>query len=82
MTAATTQGAAHAVPTFDPWFWLCALTNAGGGYALASRRKLWLVVDQVPADALVPLMGVLIGQPDRQEAVRATIERRQSGEAA
>ena len=61
---------------------MCALTNAVGGYALASGRKLWLVVDQVPADALVPLMGVLIGQPDRPEAVRATNARRQSGELA
>jgi hypothetical protein len=79
MTPANDRGPAVA-STFDPGAWLSALTQAGGGYALASGRKLWLVVDQVPADALTPLMAVLIGQPERQEAVRATIERRQNGE--
>lgn len=69
-----------AVPTFDAWAWLCELTEAGGGYALASGRKLWLIVDGVPADALTPIMAALVGHPDRQEAVRATIERQQLGE--
>ena len=71
-----------AAPTFDPCAWLCALTEAGGGYALASERKLWLVVDLVPYEALVPLMSALVGHPDRQAAVRETIERRQAGELA
>ncbi len=82
MIAANTQGAAQAAPTFDPWAWLAALTDAGGGYALASGRKLWLVVDQVLAEALVPLMAALIGRPDRQEAVRFRIEHRQLEEMA
>jgi hypothetical protein len=82
MTTSFEQGAALAASTFDPWAWLCALTEAGGGYALASGRKLWLVVDHVPADALTPIMAALVGHPDRQEAVRSTIERRQIGELA
>ncbi len=69
------------VPTFDPWAWLCDLTEAGGGYALASGRKLYLVVDQIPATTLTPIMAALVGHPDRQEAVRSLIERRQNGEA-
>nr|WP_269141496.1 hypothetical protein [Sphingomonas sp. IC-56] len=73
-----TQGAA--APTFDAAAWLHTLTELGGGYALASGRKLWLVVDQVPADDLTSLMSVLVGHPDRQEAVRATIQHRQAGE--
>lgn len=75
-----TPPAKLAPPPFDPWDWLSELTEAGGGYALASGRKLWLVVDQVPADALTHLMAKLVGHPDRQEAVRQTIERRQAGE--
>lgn len=74
-----TQGAS--APTFDAAAWLNTLTDLGGGYALASGRKLWLVVDQVPADDLTPLMALLVGYPDRQEEVRSTIERRQAGEA-
>jgi hypothetical protein len=70
-----------ALPAFDAPAWLHSLTEVGGGYALASGRKLWLVVDQVPAEALTPLMAALVGHPERQEAVRATIERRQAGEA-
>lgn len=80
MNAANDRGPATA-PTFDPSAWLCALTEAGGGYALASGRKLWLIVDGIPADALTPIMAALVGHPDRQEAVRVTIERVQRGEA-
>ncbi len=82
MIAASETSAVVSASGFDPWAWLCDLTEAGGGYALASGRKLWLVVDHVPADTLTPLMAALIGQPDRQEAVRCTIERRQIGETA
>lgn len=68
-------------PTFDAASWLSDLVAIGGGYALASGRKLWLVVDHCPADELTGVMAQIVGQPDRVDAVRATIERRQAGEA-
>ena len=67
---------------FDPTAWLSALVAIGGGYALASGRKLWLVVQDCPADELTPIMAQLVGKPDRVEAVRSAIERRQIGERA
>jgi hypothetical protein len=67
--------------TFCPTAWLHNLVQIGGGYALASGRKLWLVVEHCPADELTPLMAQIVGHPDRAEAVRVTIERRQNGEA-
>jgi len=74
------QGSAQALP-FDPAAWLGALVEIGGGYALASGRKLWLVVNDCPANELTPVMAQLVGYPERVEAVRVTIERRQGGEA-
>lgn len=76
-----TQGAAGAVPNFDPAAWLSALVSVGGGYALASGRKLWLVVEECAAVDIEDLMRPLIGHPDRIEAVRSAIERRQNGGA-
>lgn len=73
---------APASPTFDPAAWLSALVAIGGGYALASGRKLWLVVQDCPADELTPIMAQVVGHPERVEAVRTAIERRQNGEAA
>lgn len=67
-------------PTFDPAAWLSALVSIGGGYALASGRKLWLVVEECAAVDIEGLMRPLIGHPDRIEAVRSAIERRQNGE--
>ncbi|MEN2787578.1 hypothetical protein ACFOKI_02835 [Sphingomonas qilianensis] len=67
-------------PTFDPTAWLHALVAIGGGYALASGRKLWLVVQDCPADDLTPVMAQLVGHPERVEAVRTVIERRQVGQ--
>ena len=64
---------------FDPSAWLSALVAIGGGYALASGRKLWLVVQDCPADELTPIMAKIVGHPDRVEAVRAVIEQRQNG---
>ena len=66
--------------TFDAPAWLSALVAIGGGYALASGRKLWLVVQDCPADALTPIMAEIVGKPDRVEAIRWTIEQRQNGE--
>lgn len=81
MTAATNRGSAQASPAFDPTAWLAALVEIGGGYALASGRKLWLVVQDVPADDLTPIMAQIVGNPERIEAIRWAIERRQLGEA-
>lgn len=67
-------------PMFNPTVWLHNLVQIGGGYALASGRKLWLVVEHCPADELTPLMAQIVGRPDRAEALRVTIERRQNGE--
>ena len=67
---------------FDPTAWLSALVNIGGGYALAAERKLWLVVNDCPADELTSVMAQLVGLPDRVEAVRVAIERRQNGDVA
>lgn len=76
MFANDNTGATPAACTFDAWAWLGSLTQAGGGYALASGRKLWLVVDHVPADTLTPIMAQIVGHPERVEAVCSTIERR------
>ena len=66
---------------FEPTAWLSARVSIGGGYALASGRKLWLVVQDCPADELTTVMSQVVGHPDRAEAVRCVIERRQNGEA-
>jgi hypothetical protein len=74
--------ATQSAPTgFDPALWLRALTAIGGGYALASDRKLHLIVSECPDDDLTPVMAQVIGQPDRIDAVRIAIERRQIGDA-
>lgn len=74
------QDAGDQLPAFDPAGWLHNLVQIGGGYALASGRKLWLVVEHCPADELTTVMSQIVGHPDRAEAVRVTIERRQNGE--
>jgi hypothetical protein len=81
MAPKLTQGAARSLPNFDPSAWLSALVSIGGGYALASGRKLWLVVEECSAIDIEDLMRPLIGHPDRVEAVRTAIERRQNGGA-
>jgi hypothetical protein len=72
--------ATQVTPKFDAAGWLSALVSIGGGYALASGRKLWLVVQDCPADALTSIMAEIVGKPDRVEAIRWTIEQRQNGE--
>ena len=67
---------------FDPGAWLNTLVQIGGGYALASGRKLWLVVRDCPVEQLTTVMAQLIGHPERVEDVRTLIERRQIGEVA
>lgn len=68
--------------TFDPVGWLRTLTTIGGGYALVSGRKLAFLVDDCDGEALTSVMSQIVGQPERQEALKAAIERRQMGEAA
>lgn len=66
---------------FDPRLWLGALTAIGGGYALMADRRLTFLVDDCEGDALTPIMAQIVGQPDRQEALKHTIELRRAGEA-
>lgn len=74
------QGGAPASPTFNAAAWLHALVSIGGGYALASDKRIWFVVAECPADELTTVMAQIVGHPERQDAVRLTIERRQNGE--
>lgn len=74
------QTAGPSSPTFNAARWLHSLVQIGGGYALASDKRLWLVVADCPADELTDVMAQVVGYPDRQDAVRLTIERRQNGE--
>jgi hypothetical protein len=76
------QEGATAPSTFNPARWLHSLVQIGGGYALASDKRLWLVVADCPADELTDVMAQVVGYPERQDAVRLTIERRQNGELA
>ncbi len=80
MATQLTQEAATGSSAFSPARWLHSLVQIGGGYALASDKRLWLVVADCPADELTSVMAQIVGHPDRQDAVRLTIERRQNGE--
>ena len=71
-----------ATSDFDPRLWLSTLTAIGGGYALMADRRLTLMVDGCDDDDLAFVMSQVIGQPERQEAIKAAIEQRQFGEAA
>ena len=66
---------------FDPALWLGALTTIGGGYALTADRRLTFLVHDVGNDDLAPVMAQIVGRADRQEAVKAAIERHREGEA-
>jgi hypothetical protein len=81
-TQTATARCQHHACTFDPSAWLQSLVQIGGGYALASGRKLWLVVEACDPDELASVMRPLVGAPDRVEAVRTAIEMRSFGEAA
>lgn len=67
--------------SFNPYLWLDALASIGGGYALGSDRRAFLLVDRCDGGHLTAVMGQITGQPERVEAVRTAIERRQTGEA-
>lgn len=80
MAYATQPALRSATPSFDPRAWLSAFVSIGGGYALASGRKLWLVVQDCPADDLTPVMAQIVGKPERAEAIRLFMEAQQRGE--
>lgn len=67
---------------FDPAIWLRALTEIGGGYALVADRRLAFLVDDCDGEALTSVMAQVVGQADRQEAIKLAIEGRQNGEIA
>lgn len=69
--------------TFDATLWLRALVAIGGGYALTPEpeRRLWLFVNHCDPDELTPIMAQLIGNRERQEAIRDAIVSKQNGEA-
>lgn len=71
-----------AADVFDPGTWLAAFVQIGGGYALASGRKLWLVVDRCEHGDLTAVMRPLIGNPGRVEAIRRAIEAHSLGQVA
>lgn len=79
---ATQLSPAGTVRSFSPAAWLHNLVQIGGGYAMTTERKLWLVVEHCPSDELEPLIAQIVGNPDRVEAVRTVIERQQIGEMA
>ena len=65
---------------FDPTLWLNALTVIGGGYALMADRRLAFLVDECDGEALTGVMAQIVGRPERQDAIKFAIERRQMGE--
>lgn len=67
---------------FDPGVWLGAFTAIGGGYALMSGRKLAFLVDECDAEDLTGIMAQIVGQPERQEAIKSAIERRSLGQVS
>jgi hypothetical protein len=69
-------------PRFDPQLWLSAFAEIGGGYALMAGRRLVFLVEGCDGEPLTSVMAQIVGHPDRQEAIKATIERRQNGDPA
>jgi hypothetical protein len=67
---------------FDPKLWPEALTQIGGGYALMADRRLAFLVGQCDGAELTVVMSAIVGQQERQEAVKTAIERRQLGMAS
>jgi len=68
--------------SFDPTLWLDAFTRIGGGYALMADRRLAFVVQDCDGEDLARVMAQIIGDDERQQAIKAAIERRQCGESA
>ena len=78
------QGAASAAPTFpsafSPTDWLDTFAALGGTYALMSDRRLALIVGRAMLDDLSAHMQQVASWPERQDALRDAIERRQAGD--
>lgn len=68
------------VQSFEPHLWLQALTAIGGGYALMGDRRLAFLVDECDGEDLTGVMAQIVGQPERQEAIKSAIERRSLGQ--
>lgn len=68
------------IDRFDPRLWLAAFAQIGGAYVLMSDRKLALLIDDCEPDVLTPMMAQVVGHPERQDAIKAAIERRQIGD--
>lgn len=66
---------------FDPRMWLSAFAAMGGGYALMADRRLAFVVHDCDGDDLTRAMSQIVGNTERQEALKLVIEQRQAGEA-
>ena len=69
-------------PRFDPQLWLSAFAEIGGGYALMADRRLAFLVEGCDGEPLTSVMAQIVGNPERQEALKSAIERRQSGDLA
>jgi len=67
--------------SFDPKAWLGTFAAIGGGYALMADRRLAFLVDACDGEDLTGVMAQIVGKPERQDAIKAAIERRQNGEA-
>lgn len=67
---------------FDPAIWLAALSTIGGGYALMADRRLAFLVDGCDGEELTNVMSQIVGHADRQDAIKAAIERRSLGQTA
>lgn len=63
--------------SFDGQLWLDQFTSLGGLYALGADRTLNFVSHGPCLPELNLLVGRLVDQPTRQEAVREAIEARQ-----
>ena len=81
MIAVGIQVAAPATPAFDAWAWLNGFTAIGGGYILHADRSLSLLIRDVTG-GLEEAMGQIVQHPERVEAIKVAIERRQIGEIA
>jgi hypothetical protein len=67
--------------SFEPRRWLDAFAEIGGGYALGADRRLAFLVRNCDGDKLTRAMAQIVGQAERQDALKTAIERRQLGEA-
>jgi hypothetical protein len=67
-------------PRFDPQLWLSAFPEIGRGYALMAGRRLVFLVEGCDGEPLTSVMAQIVGHPERQEAVKSAIERRQNGD--